>query len=47
MKRDEIERDIALLRESKDRMLIDEYYRQLEAKFIELSKLYQAAEQGT
>jgi hypothetical protein len=47
VKRDEIERDIALLRESKDRMLIDEYYRQLEAKFIELSKLYQGAEQGT
>ena len=47
VRRDELEREIAELRESKDRMLIDEYYRQLELKFIELSKLYRAAEQGT
>lgn len=47
VKRDALEREISELRESKERMLIDEYYRQLEIKFIELSRLYQAAEQGT
>ncbi|HEY0968611.1 MAG TPA: hypothetical protein VGD88_14560 [Opitutaceae bacterium] len=47
LRRDELEREISILRESKERMLIDEYYRQLEVKFIELSKLYQGVGQGT
>lgn len=47
LRRDEIEREISILREAKDRMLIDDYYRQLEAKFIELSRLYPSAAQGT
>lgn len=47
LRRDEIEREIAILRESKERMLIDDYYRQLEIKFIELARLYDSAGQGT
>ena len=47
LRRDEIEREISDLREAKERMLIDDYYRQLEEKFIELSRLYQNAAQRT
>jgi len=44
VRRDEIEREIFELREGRDRMLIDDYYRRLEEKFIELSRLYDTAE---
>jgi len=40
VRRDELERRIAALREAKARMLGEEYYRQLEKMLLELAALY-------
>src|SRR5947207_11882481 len=46
VKRDELELDIAQLRESKSQMEEEEYYRRLEPLLIEMAQLYQSIGAG-
>jgi hypothetical protein len=44
-RRDELERDLAALRQKKSKLAEDEYLKQIEPLLIELAKLYESAEQ--